>query len=116
MGYPVNVTAAGNTYVTPPTVTVAAPAAQSFNANSAVVANGFISITSNKFQDGDKVTYIVAAGNTAIAEVANNTEYYVETIKIEGKDPWLAIVENLNATSESSQNLAKDLIRSFEAK
>lgn len=73
----VNVTAAGNTYVTPPTVTVAAPAAQSFNANSAVVANGFISITSNKFQDGDKVTYLVAAGNTAITELANNTQYYI---------------------------------------
>lgn len=51
-----------------------------------------------------------------VLDEKNNAEYYVETIKIEGKDPWLAIVENLNAKDETSATVAKDLIRSFEVK
>jgi hypothetical protein len=38
---------------------------------------GFIEIASNKFQTGDKATYLVAAGNTALTGLANNTQYTV---------------------------------------
>lgn len=75
----VNVVLPGNSYSTAPTVTVAAPSAKSFNAASAVAANGEITITgAGVFQVGDRVTYLVAAGNTAIAELANNTQYWIK--------------------------------------
>lgn len=73
----VNVVLAGNSYTSTPSVTIAAPAAQAFNANTGVAANGFISITSNKFQVNDYVTYAVAAGNTAIEELTSGSKYYV---------------------------------------
>jgi len=37
----------------------------------------FIEISSNVLQNGDKVTYKVAASNTAISGLANNTQYFV---------------------------------------
>jgi len=80
----VNITNGGSSYETPPTVTISAPAAQSFNANSAVNANGFIAITSNKFQVDDAVTYLVAAGNTAVAGLANATQYFVQAANSTG--------------------------------
>lgn len=73
----VNVVLAGNSYTTAPSVTIAAPAAQAFNANTGVAANGFISIASNKFQVNDYVTYAVSASNTAIAELTSGSQYYV---------------------------------------
>lgn len=80
----VNVTAPGSSYETSPTVTISAPAAQAFNANTAVSANGFIAITANKFQVGDRTTYLVAAGNTALVGLANNTAYFVQAANSTG--------------------------------
>ena len=69
-------------YTSAPAVTVAAPGAQSFNANSAVTnATDAIAIsTANSiFLAGDKVTYTVAAGNTALTNLTSGTEYYIKT-------------------------------------
>jgi len=80
----VNITNGGSSYETSPSVTISAPAAQSFNSDTAVSANGFIAISSNKFQVSDRVRYLVAAGNTAIAELANNTQYFVQAANSTG--------------------------------
>jgi len=75
-----NLTIAGYTSV--PAVTLAAPAAQSFNANSAVTnATDAIAITSANsiFLAGDKVTYTVAAGNTALTNLTSGGTYYIKT-------------------------------------
>lgn len=45
-----------------------------------------------------------------------NSEYFVEEIKNEKGEPWLAVVENIDAKDESSQNIAMDIIRSFEGR
>lgn len=75
----VNVVLPGNTYVTAPSVTIAAPTAKTFNAATAVAANGEITLTgAASFLVDDRVTYLVAAGNTAIAELSNNTVYYIK--------------------------------------
>lgn len=37
----------------------------------------FIEISSNVLQNGDKVTYLVAASNTALSGLSNNTQYFV---------------------------------------
>lgn len=75
-----NVVIAG--YSTVPAVTIAAPGAQSFNANSAVTnATDAIAIsTANSiFLAGDKVTYTVAAGNTALTNLTSGETYYIKT-------------------------------------
>jgi hypothetical protein len=75
-----NLTIAG--YSSVPAVTIAAPAAQSFNANSAVTnATDAIAITTANsfFLAGDKVTYTVAAGNTALTNLTSGTAYYIKT-------------------------------------
>lgn len=67
-------------YLTAPTLTVAAPSAITFNALTAVSnTNDTIALTSanSKFQVGDYVKYLVAASNTAVVGLANNTSYYV---------------------------------------
>jgi hypothetical protein len=48
-----------------------------FNANTAVAANGQISLADNPFVTGETVQYLVAAGNTAITELANASTYFV---------------------------------------
>ena len=71
----------GNSYSVAPSVTVAAPSAQSFNALTAVSnTNDTIAIsTANSiFLANDRVTYLVAAGNTAIGGLANGTAYYIQ--------------------------------------
>ena len=74
----VTVIASGNNYSAKPTVTVAAPTAQTFNANSAVTnATDFIAISPNPFINNDIVTYLVAAGNTALTNLSNNTTFFV---------------------------------------
>lgn len=74
----VNLVLAGNSYVSTPTVTVAAPTAKSFNAASAVAANGEITISgAGVFRVNDRVTYTVASGNTAIAELTSGSNYYI---------------------------------------
>lgn len=75
-----NVTVGG--YTSAPAVTIAAPGAQSFNANSAVTnATDAIAIsTANSiFLAGDRVTYTVAAGNTALTNLVSGTAYYIKT-------------------------------------
>jgi hypothetical protein len=75
-----NVTIRGYTDI--PAVTIAAPAAQAFNANSAVTnATDAIAITTANsfFLAGDKVTYTVAAGNTALTNLTSGATYVIKT-------------------------------------
>ncbi len=46
----------------------------------------------------------------------DNAEYYISSVKGVNGEPWLAIVENTKSNSTSTQNIAKDLIRSLEIK
>jgi hypothetical protein len=71
-----NITASGNSYTTAPSATIAAPGALTFNANTAVAVNGQITVT-NKFQNGDIATYLVAASNTAISPLSNGSTYFI---------------------------------------
>lgn len=67
-------------YTQVPTFVVSAPAAITFNALTAVSnTNDTIALTTanSKFLVGDRATYLVAAGNTAIGGLANNTTYYI---------------------------------------
>ena len=88
----VHVNTAGSGYSgAVPTVTVAAPAAQTFNSNTALysdatfnsatgVANTteFITTASaHGFSNGDLVQYLVATGNTAVSGLANASSYFV---------------------------------------
>lgn len=74
----VTVIASGNNYTVKPLVTITAPTAQTFNSNSAVTnATDFIAVNPNPFINGDIVTYLVAAGNTALTNLTNNATYYV---------------------------------------
>jgi hypothetical protein len=69
-------------YTSAPAVTIAAPAAQSFNANAAVTnATDAIAITTANsfFLVGDKVTYTVATGNTALTNLVSGTDYFIKT-------------------------------------
>lgn len=81
-----NIAAAGSGYKTNPTITIAAPAPITFSGNSTNVTvgnssvNGFITLgltNTALFANGDAVTYLVAASNTAVTGLANNTTYYV---------------------------------------
>ena len=58
------------------TVTVTGNTA-SFNVNTGIGANGFISIASNFIANGTTVKYLAAAGNTAPTGLTNNTIYTV---------------------------------------
>ena len=80
-----NISNAGSSYETNPSITFAAPAATSFNANSAVTAgagggaNSVITLSSaGVFVADDPVTYTVAAGNTAIDSLTSGTKYYIQ--------------------------------------
>lgn len=68
-----------------------------------------------KIQD---VKFVDAATSSIkfIVDEKGNTSYYLVDVKGINGEPWLAIVENLNAKDEVSQNIAKDLIRSLEIK
>ena len=73
---------AGNSYTTPPSVTVAAPTAQPFNANTAVtdLTDAIAITTANSiFLANDKVTYTVAAGNTALTNLTSGGQYFIKT-------------------------------------
>ena len=75
-----NVTIAG--FGSVPAVTIAAPAARSFNANSAVTnATDAIALTTANsfFLAGDKVTYTVATGNTALTNLTSGGTFYIKT-------------------------------------
>lgn len=70
----------GAGFLTPPTLSISAPTAITFNALTAVSnTNDTISISTanTTWAVGDRLTYLVAAGNTAVGGLANNTSYYV---------------------------------------
>jgi hypothetical protein len=88
----VNANTVGNNYTgTPPTVTIAAPAAQTFNSNTALyldatfnsatgVANATEFVTTSSahgFSNGDIVQYRTATGNTALSGLTNAASYVV---------------------------------------
>lgn len=88
----VNITAAGSSYETNPTVTIAAPSAITFNANTALFEDAtfysntsgvddgteFITtVSAHGFANGDRVQYIVPAGNTAVSGLTADASYYV---------------------------------------
>ena len=75
-----NITNAGSSYETNPSITISAPAAQSFNALTAV-SNTADTITlsgAGTWAADDAATYLVAAGNTAVGGLANGTTYYIQ--------------------------------------
>ena len=84
----VNLTNNGTGYTSSPLITIAAPAAQTFAGNTSAVTvgnttnTGWISLGSNRpfFVNNDIVTYLVAASNTALGGLTNNTTYAVQTI------------------------------------
>lgn len=80
-----NVSTAGSGYKTNPIIVVAAPPATAFNANTAVTggagggANSVITLSSaGSFLANDRITYAVAAGNTAISPLVTGTQYFVQ--------------------------------------
>lgn len=75
----------GSSYETNPTITVPAPAATTFNANSAVTAgagggaNSVITLSSaGSFVANDPVIYSVASGNTALSGLTSGSTYYIQ--------------------------------------
>jgi len=84
----VNITTNGSGYTTSPIITIAAPSAQTFAGNTSAVTvgnttnTGWISLGTNRafFVNNDIVTYLVAASNTSIGGLTNNTTYAVRTI------------------------------------
>ena len=73
----INISQPGQGYIAPD-VTISAPSPVVFNGNTSVSnTDDFISISNNVFQNNDFVKYHVAAGNTAVSGIANNTSYYV---------------------------------------
>lgn len=71
-------------------------------------ANPDVVVSDVKFADESDVVvkYIV--------DEKNNTEYYVEPVKNERGEGWLAIVENIKANDDTAKSVAKDLIRSLD--
>ncbi len=101
----ISITATGNNYTSEPVITIAAPVAQTFNANTAVVggnnagSNNVISIaTSNVFVVGDRIRYTTSPGNTVINGLANNTLYFVQF----ANDTVVALSNSSN-TSDSNR-------------
>lgn len=81
----VNITSPGSGYFQPPTLTISAPTAQTFNANTAVTggsgsgSNNVIALaTASRFVANDLITYTVSAGNTAIGGLVSGTSYFVD--------------------------------------
>ena len=81
----INLITAGNNYVIEPFVTVSAPVAQTFNANTGVVGgtgegsnNIILLATSGSFQAGDRVRYQVTVTNTAVGGLESNTIYFIQ--------------------------------------
>ena len=83
---------AGSSNETNPTIAIAAPSAITFNANTGLYQNvSFYSNTSgvanttefitttaaHGFSDGDRVVYLVPAGNTVVTGLTNATSYYI---------------------------------------
>jgi hypothetical protein len=76
----INFTNNGIGYTSAPILTIAPPTAVTFNALTAVSnTNDTITLTSanSLFLAGDRVQYLVAAGNTAISPLSNASFYYI---------------------------------------
>jgi hypothetical protein len=74
----INIANNGSGYESTPSVAVSPPLSLSFNASTALIGtDDFITLSGHKFQDNDYVKYLVAAGNTALVNLANNTSYWV---------------------------------------
>jgi len=73
----INISTAGSGYKTAPTIAISAPAAVTFNGNTAV-ATGLITLASanSKFLVGDKVTYAGNATSTPVG-LTTGTEYFI---------------------------------------
>lgn len=115
----VNVVSYGSGYKTSPTITIGAPAAQTFNSNVAVTggagggANSTILLaTANVFVAGDYVVYSVAAGNTAIANLTSGSTYVIHfannshvalTDSVNGSR--IAIAKGLSQTGHTLQGI-----------
>ena len=72
------ITTSGSDYITAPTITVAQEE-HTFNAASAVAANGEITISSHTFAVGDRVQYDINSG-TAITELTDAAFYFITEI------------------------------------
>jgi len=107
----VNANQVGSSYETSPSVTIAAPSAKTFNANTGVAANGAITISgAGVFLANDRVTYTVAAGNTTIAELTSGTQYYIKSsnstaVYLTSSKGGAAIALTASATSETGHSL-----------
>ena len=78
----VHITNVGESFESDPTVTIDSPPALPFNANSGITnADDTIAFSTAAhagfLQVGDRVTYLVAAGNTALTNLANGTTYFI---------------------------------------
>ena len=121
----VNITAGGSGFTSAPTVTIAAPAAQTFNSNTALFntatfnantgvdnTTDFITIASNPFVNNDVVVYTTSTGNTALTGLTNAASYYVISANSTGvKLSLTSGGANVNITagavSESGHNLKR---------
>jgi len=108
--YQVNISNTGQGYIAP-NATISAPSPVTFNASTDVSSgDDFISIPSNVFQNNDVVKYLVAAGNTAVSGLANNTSYYVVSanstgVKLSSTLNGSAINLTASGTSETGHSL-----------
>lgn len=121
----INITAGGSAFVRPPTVTVAAPAAQTFNSNTGLFntatfnantgvdnTTDFITIASNPFVDTDVVVYTTSTGNTAVTGLTNAASYYVVSanstgVKLAATLGGANVNITASATSETGHNLKR---------
>ena len=88
---------------------------KTFNANTQVSnANDFISIVGNVFENNYIVSYLVAAGNTAVSGLSNNTNYYVVSanssgVKLSSTFGGGAINLTASSTSETGHTLTGNI-------
>ena len=97
------ITTAGSGYITAPTVTIAQEE-HTFNAASAVAANGEITISSHTFIVGDRVQYDINSG-TVITELTDAAYYYV--VEIASNKLYLSATkggDKITLTDGSSEN------------
>jgi len=114
------VNSVGSAYTSAPTITIAAPTALFFNANSTVstsnvlvgnaTTKGFLRIGAANvaaLANGDLVTYTVAAANTALGGLVTGTNYYVGVVNSTSiqlsasNDPFSAI--NISSVAVGAQ-------------
>jgi hypothetical protein len=105
----------GSGYTTSPIITIAAPTAQTFPGNTTAVEvgnttnTGWITLGANApfFTNNDIVTYLVAAANTALGGLANNTAYFVLTVNSTAiqlkSDPLATSAINISSVPTSAQ-------------